>query len=74
MTEREIIAEMFRRYPVTEREKGCAAEKRKRDELRHQVRLRLQHEQRGEKKIFEGCNTEKQEMGDSVFPKSEKSY
>jgi hypothetical protein len=46
MSEREIIKEMFRRYPVTDRERGCAAEKRKRDSLREMVRQRLNEQNR----------------------------
>ena len=44
MTWREINKAVMERYPVTDRERGCASEKRKRDELRALARQRIENE------------------------------
>ena len=60
MTWREINKEVYRVYPVTDRERGCAREKRRRDALREILRNRLEHEQNGTKAIYPADGANKQ--------------
>lgn len=43
---REIHKKVMERYPVTEHEKTCSREKRKRDYMRQQARKRMMAEQK----------------------------
>ncbi len=62
MTWREINKAVMERYPVTDRERGCASEKRKRDELRALARQRIENESQRKEKICETQGTDKQEI------------
>lgn len=60
MTWREINKEVYRVYPVTDRERSCAREKQRRDALREILRNRLEHEQNGTKAIYTADGANKQ--------------